>query len=78
MITAIPGVKTQGARAIERTFCASWSKTPQLIAGARKPSPIKLRPVSAKMIAGIAKVNDAMIWLKNEGRHMAEDHPHLA
>ena len=48
-------------------FCASWSSTPQLIAGGRRPSPRKLSDVSLMIIAGIASVVAAMMWLMNEG-----------
>ena len=42
-------------------FWASCSRTPQLIAGGRKPSPRKLNDVSLMMIAGIASVVAAMM-----------------
>ena len=42
-------------------FCASCSRTPQLIAGGRRPSPRKLNDVSLMMIAGIASVVAAMM-----------------
>ena len=48
-------------------FCASCSSTPQLIAGGRRPRPRKLSDVSLMMIAGIASVVAAMMWLMNEG-----------
>ena len=48
-------------------FWASWSRTPQLIAGGRRPSPRKLSDVSLMMIAGIASVVAAMMWLMNDG-----------
>ena len=59
--TAPAGKKTHGARAIAETFWASCSKTPQLIAGGRRPRPIKLKPVSLRIMPGIERVRLAII-----------------
>ena len=48
-------------------FCASCSSTPQLTTGGRSPRPRKLSAVSARIIAGIASVTEAMMWLMNDG-----------
>src|SRR5690606_8132585 len=61
--TATPGQNSHGAVATERTFCASWSCTPQLTTGERRPMPRKLSEVSARIMAGIARVTEAMMWL---------------
>ena len=72
MITMPPGTSTQGASATARISCASDSDTPQLMAGARRPRPKKLREVSAMMIPGILNVVEAMMWLYEGGYHVAE------
>ena len=60
-MTAKDGMRSHGEITNAWMFCASWSSTPQLIAGGRKPSPRKLNDVSLMMIAGIARVVAAMM-----------------
>src|SRR5205814_10403666 len=45
-MTAKDGIRSHGEITNAWMFCASWSRTPQLIAGGRKPSPRKLNDVS--------------------------------
>ena len=51
-------------------FCASCSSTPQLTTGGRRPRPRKLSAVSARIIAGIASVTEAMMWLVKRRHHV--------
>ena len=44
----------------ERTLVACCSSTPQLTTGGRKPKPKKLSDVSARIMAGMASVIEAM------------------
>ena len=62
-----PGANSQGAVAIERMFCASRSSTPHEMVGGCRPRPRKDSAVSARIIAGIASVTDAMMWLMKLG-----------
>ncbi len=74
-------MRSQGASASVWMFCASWRSTPQLIAGGRMPSPRKLSEVSLMIIAGMASVLVAMMWLRNVGtmwRRMIRGRPHPA
>ena len=48
-------------------FCACCSSTPQLIAGARSPTPRKLSAVSPRIMLGIASVSEAIKWLSTPG-----------
>ena len=64
---AVTDLTSQGAVEIERMFWASCISTPQLLIGERNPIPRKLSEVSARMVAGIASVSDAMMWLENDG-----------
>ncbi len=48
-------------------FCASFSSTPQLVIGGRRPRPRKLSAVSPRIIAGIDSVADAIRWLMKPG-----------
>ena len=66
-MTATDGMSSQGERTSAWMFCASCSSTPQLIAGGRSPSPRNESDVSLMMIAGIASVVAAMMWLMNDG-----------
>ena len=58
---ATPGANSHGAVATVRMFWASWRRTPQLMVGGRRPRPRKLSDVSARIIAGIERVIEAMI-----------------
>ena len=58
---------SQGEMANACTFCASCSSTPQLTAGGRRPRPRKLSDVSLMIMAGMARVVAAMMWLRNDG-----------
>jgi hypothetical protein len=62
-ITGNAGNINQGVKAIEWTFCVACNRTPQLIAGDRKPNPRKLNAVSLMIIEGIARVVAAIRWL---------------
>ena len=66
-ITGQTEVISHGDWAIARRFWVSCSITPQLMAGGRRPSPRKLRPVSARIIPGMARVAVAMMWLLMAG-----------
>src|SRR5262245_7646240 len=66
-ITTAPGTRSHGASATVWMFCASWSSTPQLIAGGRMPRPRKESDVSLMIIAGIARVLVAMMCERNVG-----------
>src|SRR5215831_15896604 len=66
-ITTAPGTRSQGASATVWMFCASWSNTPQLIAGGRMPRPRNESDVSLMIIAGIARVLVAMMCDRNVG-----------
>ena len=67
MITGTAGSISHGEMATVWTFCACCSRTPQLIAGGRRPRPRKLRAVSLMIMAGRASVVAAMMWLMNDG-----------
>ncbi len=60
------------------TFWACCSRTPQLIAGGRRPRPRKLSAVSLTIMAGSASVVAAMMWLMNDGTMCTKIDPHLA
>src|SRR3989442_10921038 len=60
-------MRSQGASATVWMFCASWRRTPQLIAGGRIPRPRNERDVSLMIIAGMASVLVAMIWERKVG-----------
>src|SRR5262245_45336489 len=66
-ITTAPGTRSQGASATVWMFCASWSSTPQLIAGGRMPRPRNESDVSLTIMAGIARVLVAMMCDRNVG-----------
>src|SRR5207248_7984768 len=66
-ITGMAGIISQGEMATVWTFWACCSRTPQLIAGGRRPRPRKLSAVSLMIIAGRASVVAAMMWLMNDG-----------
>ena len=66
-ITGTAGSISHGEMATVWTFWACCNKTPQLMAGGRRPRPRKLRAVSLTIIAGRARVVAAMIWLMNDG-----------
>ena len=62
-ITGIAGINNQGVRAMAWIFCASFSNTPQLMAGGRRPRPRKLSVVSVIIIKGSARDAAAIMWL---------------
>ena len=60
-------------------FWASWSSTPQLIAGgAQARARGSESAVSARIMPGIASVRLAMMWLSERRQHVPEDDPRLA
>ena len=67
MVTGIDGISSQGEIARAWMFCACCSRTPQQIAGGRRPRPRKLSEVSLMIMAGMARVVAAMMWLRNDG-----------
>ena len=57
-------------------FCASFSKTPQLVIGGRSPRPRKDSAVSPRIMPGITRVAEAIRWLiklGNRWRPMIRD-----
>jgi len=48
-------------------FCASFSSTPRLVIGGRRPRLRKLSAVSPKIMPGMAKVAEAIRWLMKLG-----------
>jgi len=46
---------------------ACWRSTPQLMAGGRRPNPRKDSEVSLMIMAGMARVVAAMMWLRKRG-----------
>src|SRR5258707_1278281 len=66
-MTTRAGVRSQGASARVWMFCASCSRTPQLMAGGRMPRPRKESEVSLMIITGMASELGAMMWLRKVG-----------
>ena len=62
-----PGISSHGDSASTWVFCASASSTPQLMAGACSPRPMKLNALSPRIMAGMDSVSDAMMWLRKPG-----------